>query len=187
VDGVTRQVHLILMGHYSVTISLDGRSGESFRLPCVYCCFLEQPSAIGKKLLQRFSDYETMRDGGCAARMPSSILCNKGEAALYAKGPLPTILAPRRPRAPCPNSVGHCGISHPKTVAQMPCTCHYVRARRGCRSAFRLSHFIQTRSGQRRMRKRLRPRFYRTSACSQPLIGEERSMKRRASRLGGTP
>jgi len=94
VAGVTRAVHLILMGDYSFTTSFDGHAGASCRFPCVCCCCLARPSAISKRLLPRYADYGTMQDGSRAARMPRTLLHKQEMAALFVDGPLATMVDP---------------------------------------------------------------------------------------------
>jgi len=98
VAGVTRPVHLILMGDYSFTTSFDGHAGASCRFPCGYCCCLARPSATSKQLLPNYAEYGTMQDGSRAARMPRTLQHKAEMAALYFEGPLATMVDP--PGAP---------------------------------------------------------------------------------------
>jgi len=94
VAGVTRPVHMILMGDYSSTTSFDGHAEASCRIPCGYCCCLARPSATSKKLRPNYAEYGTMQDDSRAARMPRTFQHKAEMAALYSDGPLATIVDP---------------------------------------------------------------------------------------------
>ena len=94
VSGVTRPVHLTLLGDYSFTTSFDGHAGASCRLSCGYCCALARPSAKTIKLIPKYADYGTLQDGSRAARIPRTLAQKAAVAALYANGPLTTLSDP---------------------------------------------------------------------------------------------
>jgi len=90
VSGVTRPVHLTLLGDYFFIKSFDGHVGSSCRFPCGYCCALARPSAKTIKLIPKYADYGTLQDGSRAARISRTFSEKAEVAALYADGPLTT-------------------------------------------------------------------------------------------------
>jgi len=94
VSGITRPVHLTLLGDYSFTTSFDGHASASCRFPCGYCCASARPSAKTIQLIQKNADYGTLQDGSRAARIPRTLAQKAAVAALYADGPLTTLSDP---------------------------------------------------------------------------------------------
>jgi len=88
VAGVTRPVHMTMMGDYSFTTSFDGHAGATCRFPCGYCCCLARPSAASKALLPIYADYGIIQDGSRAGRVPRTLLHKSAMSDLYANGPL---------------------------------------------------------------------------------------------------
>jgi len=74
VAGVTRPVHLVLLGDYSFTISFDGHAGASSRFPCVYCFCLARITASTQKMIPDFAIYGSLQDGSRAVRVPCTLL-----------------------------------------------------------------------------------------------------------------
>jgi len=94
VSGVTRPVHLTLLGDYSFTTSFDGHGGPRCCFLCGYCYALARPSANTINLIPNYADYGTLKDGSRAARIPHALAQKAEVAALYADGPLTTISDP---------------------------------------------------------------------------------------------
>jgi len=94
VGGITRPVHMTLMGDYSFTTTFDGHAGATFRFPCRYCSCIGRLAAAIKRLLPNYNEYGSIQDGSGAGRMPRTLEQKQAMASLHASGPLATMADP---------------------------------------------------------------------------------------------
>jgi len=94
VGGVTRAVHMTLIGDYSFKTNFDGHAGATCRFPCGYCCCIGRLSAANTKLPPNDDEYGSMQDGSGARGIPRTLKQMQAIPSLYASGPLATMADP---------------------------------------------------------------------------------------------